>query len=259
MSADLAVVVMSCDKYADLWGPFMAQYRKYFPRLDLPVYVGSNELPCREDGVTAVLSGPDVDWSTSCKAILRQVPHRKVLVILEDLLLRQPVDADLFAKSVELLERGDALHVKYWGTPVPDRPSDVPGIGVYDRGAPYRATVCGFWDRDYLVNLLLDGESPWNFEILGSYRTSYSDRFYGVLHPMCVCANMVEKGHWIPESVEWARREGVAIEIGRRPMLVGRGQATSRMKMLYFRWMVRLPWRWRLAIMNKLRLALISY
>jgi hypothetical protein len=254
-----AVVVLSCDKYADLWAPFMRQFRRYFPRGDWPIYVGSNLEACKEQGVTPILSGPDLDWSTSCKKILRQIPEDKIFLILEDLFLDRPVDEELFRRSLDLLRSRDAVHIKYWGVPAPDRPSGFPEIGVYDRGAPYRATVCGFWDRKCLISLLLDGESPWNFEILGSYRTSYSDGFYGVTRPLCTCSNMVEKGKWIPQSVEWARGEGIAIELERRPMLVGGNRAISRMKMLYFRVMVRLPWRVRVAIMNKLRLALISY
>jgi hypothetical protein len=42
-------------------------------------------------------------------------------------------------------------------------------------------------------------------------------------------------------------------------MLKGQNQILSRLKMLYFDWMLHVPWRWRVALMNKLRRALISY
>ena len=258
--ADVAVLVLSCDRYADLWAPFLRQFRLHFPADEFPVYVGSNERPCTEPGIRAVLSGPDADWSSSFRRILEQVPHRKLMVILEDLLLAQPVDRELLDCALSLLAREDALHVKYWGGTVPiDAPTSDPRVGVYARGAPYRATVCGFWDRDYLVRLLVDGESPWNFEIMGSYRTSYADRFYGLTRPMCVVYNMVEKGRWIPASLQWALSQRNPVQAASRPALEGSGHFASSLKMAIFRTMTRIPWGWRVKLMNKLRLLLVSY
>ncbi|HJX10704.1 MAG TPA: hypothetical protein VJ733_09410, partial [Candidatus Binatia bacterium] len=141
----------------------------------------------------------------------------------------------------------------------PDEPTEFPGIGSYARGAPYRATVCGFWDRDCLMSLLLEGESPWNFEILGSYRTAYMDGFYGLTSPLFERRNMIEKGRWIPESVEWAQAEGVELKLDGRPMLAGTRGIISRLQAIYFHAMIRVPWRIRTGLMNKLRRALISY
>ena len=160
----------------------------------------------------------------------------------------------------ELLRLGhDARHLRYWpGTPI-DAPTDHPDIGRFDRGAPYRATVCGFWDRAYLLGLLLEGESPWDFEIVGSYRTSYVDGFFGLRRPLFEFVNMIEKGSWMPASVEWARANGIAIDLDRRPLLVGGRQLASRLKMAYFRLMMHVPWPTRVRWMNALRKALISY
>lgn len=259
MPMGFGILVLSCDKYSDLWGPFIQQFRKFFPCEGIPIYLGSNTTACNLAGVVPVLSGPDVDWSTSLKRILSQIPEQKLFVILEDLFLASPVDREAFDSALSLLVDRNALHIKYWASPPPDRATEMPHIGIYDRGAPYRATVCGFWDREYLARLLIEGENPWNFEILGSYRTSYSDGLYGLHRPLCDYRNMVEKGQWIPASVEWAHAERVPLQLDKRPVLQGGSRAGSRLKMLYFDAMLKIPWRWRVALMNKLRRALISY
>jgi hypothetical protein len=151
------------------------------------------------------------------------------------------------------------MHIKYWASPRPETPTAHPLIAGYPRGAPYRATVCGFWDRSYLRSLLIPSESPWDFEIQGSYRASYADGMYGLTRPLCDYRNMIEKGCWIPGSVEWARAAGVPLQLERRPILKGRNRAASRLKMFYFDLMLRVPWRWRVALMHKLRRVLISY
>ncbi|WCM92448.1 hypothetical protein M5C99_19135 [Acidovorax sp. NCPPB 2350] len=258
MLHDFAVLILSCDRYRDLWSPFMVQFRKNFSNHH-PVYFGSNEIPCHEEGVHPVLSGPDHDWSSSFRSILKQVPARKVFVLLEDLLVASPIDPARFQHCVDFMGRKDALHLKYWNHIKTDGDADDPMIGYFSRGAPYRATVAAFWDKEYLLGLLLDGENPWNFEIMGSYRTSYSDGFYGVKEPLFDFVNLVEKGSWIPGSLEWAVKEGLPLDISKRPVLSGRRGWMAKLQMWYFSRMIGVPWPRRLQWMNKIRRALISY
>lgn len=259
MSQSFAVLVLSCDKYADVWPAFFKCFRENFPAGDWPVYLGSNTQKCNEPGVVTILSGSDPDWSTSYKRILEKIPQKKVFVILEDLFLSSKVDENVLAALVNFMFEKDANHIRYWGRPAPDFPTDNPLIGECARGAPYRSTVCGFWDRDYLLKLLLEGENPWNFEILGSYRTSYSDGFYATTSPLCEYQNMIEKGRWIPASIEWANRNGVNLSLEVRPVLKDGSQWISRLQMGIFKLILQIPWQHRVRLMNQLRKLFISY
>jgi hypothetical protein len=254
-----AILVLSCDKYSDLWPPFIKQFKHYFPYQGYRIYIGSNLVPCREDGVIPILSGEDKDWSTSFKKILSQIGENNLFIILEDLFLASPVDMDLFNAGLETLSKPGIFHVKYWAIPMSLELSQYTNVCLYPKGAPYRTTVCGFWDRNYLIDLLIDGESPWDFEILGSYRTSYSEGFYGLAQQICDYRNMIEKGCWIPASLDWALHSGLKLDVKRRPLLKGGNFLISKTKMLYFDFMRQIPWRWRVAIMNKLRRVFISY
>ena len=255
----MAVLVLACDKYADMWRPFLLQFRRFFPAENYNLYFGSNLLQCLEPDVIPILSGKDLDWSTSLKRILAQIKEPKLFIILEDLFLETPIDTVGFQAALSCLTENDALHIKYWAIPMHLEVTENPKVGLYPKGAPYRATVCGFWDREYLMSLLIEGETPCNFEILGSYRTSYSDRFYGLTKPLCEYRNMIEKGCWIPQSLEWASENGIELAINKRPLLTGSNKLISNLKMFYFCLMRRLPWHWRVSLMNKLRRILISY
>lgn len=230
-----------------------------FPAGDWPIYLGSNTKECNESGVINILSGSDPDWSTSYKRILEQIPQKKIFVILEDLFLSSPVDEQRLSTLINFMFEKNANHIRYWRKPAPDLPTDNPLIGECIKGAPYRSTVCGFWDRDYLLKLLIEGESPWNFEILGSYRTSYSNGFYATNSPLCDFKNMIEKGRWIPESMEWAIENGTAPPLGARPMLKGWSQLISCLQMWVFNLVLVIPWRQRVRLMNYLRKIFISY
>jgi len=259
VSQFFAVLVLSCDKYADVWSAFFKCFRENFPVGDWPVYLGSNTKECQEPGVATILSGSDPDWSTSYKHILEQIPQKKLFVILEDLLLSSKVDADVLTALVDFMFEKEANHIRYWANPAPDLPTGNHLIGECAKGAPYRATVCGFWDRDYLLRLLLEGENPWNFEVMGSYRTSYSDGFYATTSPLCEYKNMIEKGQWIPASVDWAKHNGVSLPLEARPMLKGRGQLKSLLQMTIFNIILQIPWQFRVKLMTQLRKLFISY
>lgn len=257
--ADFAILILSCDKYNDLWQPFIDQFHRQFPDNPYLIYFGSNEMACEYNGVIPILSGKDRDWSTSFRSILNQVPARKLFVILEDLFVSSPITKADFDECVRFMLDRDAHHIKYWTGIKPDRPTDHPLFAEFERGAPYRATVAAFWDRDYLLQLLIDGENPWNFEIMGSYRTSYSDGFYGMTRPLCDFINMVEKGYWIAGSLTWAELNGVAIDRTRRPMLRGKKGWISRLQVIYFKKMLGVHWQTRLRWINRLRQLLICY
>jgi len=259
MKGDFAVLILSCDKFSDLWPASVSQFYRYFPNDDVRLYVGSNETACDEPGVIPVLSGKDCDWSRSFKKILEQIEERTLAVIVDDYLLASRIDPKHLSMAVDFFFSTGAKHLKYWPNPPPDEPTTHTGIGQYSRGAPYRATVCGFWDRKYLMNLLLEGENAWDFEILGSYRTSYLDGFFALNPPLFECRNLVEKGYWIPQSVDWANKEGVMLDLDRRPILKGVSKLRSRLQMIYFHLMLRVPSQRRVRWMNTLRRLLISY
>jgi len=242
-----------------MWPSFLQQFRHFFPAEDYKIYLGSNLVRCDEPGIISLLSGDDPDWSTSLKRILAQIKEPKIFVILEDLLIASSIDVEGFQAARSCLFEKNALHIKYWAIPMTLKPTENPRIGIYPKGAPYRATVCGFWDREYLMNLLIEGENPWNFEILGSYRTSYSNGFYGLTRPLCEFRNMIEKGCWIPASVQWAKDNNIRLDLTRRPLLQGKRKLISPLQMIYFELMMKVPWQKRVNLMNILRKALISY
>lgn len=254
-----AVLVLSCDKYSHVWPGFFQSWKKYFPSCQYPVYLGSNSVSYHGAGVKTLLTGDDPDWSTSLLRILNQIPERRIFIILEDLLLASPMDASAFQGAVQFMEKNQAKHIKYYIPLAPDQ--DVPGepFGIYERGRPYRISVVGFWDKDYLKSLLIPGESPWNFEILGSYRTSYTDGFFMMKTKLCDFANMIEKGRWYPAALRWAEKEGLDVGRDKREMLGGASGLKSLLQIVVYRMVGALPWRLRVRWMNFLRRLLISY
>ena len=66
---DVTILVVSCDKYKDLWIPFFHCFFKYWSDCPYPVFLASNDLEYSDPRVKTILIGPDKDYSSNLLAI----------------------------------------------------------------------------------------------------------------------------------------------------------------------------------------------
>lgn len=254
-----AVLVLSSDRYSHVWPGFFKAWTKYFPNCRYPVYLGSNSVSYSGVEAKTILSGDDPDWSTSLRRILKQIPEEWLFIVLEDLIPASPVDSAHMARAFDFLNKNNGKYMKYYLPPPPDRAVAGEPFGEYARFRPYRMSVVGFWNKNYLASLLIPGENPWNFEIMGSYRTSYDDGFFMTDLKICDFMNMIEKGQWYPKALKWANSEQLDVGASSRGTLSGFYLAKSKLQRAIYWGLQKMPWTWRLGIMNFLRRLFGSY
>ncbi len=257
--SNVTILVLSCDKYQDLWKPFFYCFRKFWKNCPYPVYLGSNTISCKEKNVQTILSGSDKDWSSSLLSILRKIETPYIFLWLDDIFPIRTIDQTKFAEALDFMVKHKARHMHVEPTPRPDKVLDGHAYGVYQKGAPYRGITFGFWEVASLTKLLIPGENPWNFEILGSYRTSYLDGFYCAMKNLIPRLHVVEKGKIFQEAYTYCRDNDVPLDLSKRPVLASGSFVKSQMQKYYFNAMIRVPWNIRLSMMNVLRKLLISY
>ncbi len=257
VTANCSILVLSCDKYSDLWDPFFYFFQKNWPDCPYPVYLGSNEKKCRVDNIVTVYSGKDEDWSSSYRKILSRIPSDYILVILEDLFITGQVDTQRINSLFEFMKTKQANHIHFKPVPKPCKILNE-GIGIYDKTMPYRVNVAGFWNKRYLLKLLINGESPWNFEIMGSYRSAYDNGFYCAVPGALEWLNSVEKGCWFKKAVLFCKQLNVKIDPS-RPVLSTTQKMISFIQICYFNLVMKVNWKIRVKLMNLLRKLLISY
>ena len=62
-----ALLVISCDKYADLWPIYFGSLFKYWPNCPFKIYLGSNFKIYDHKDVTMINVGEDYDYSSNLK------------------------------------------------------------------------------------------------------------------------------------------------------------------------------------------------
>jgi hypothetical protein len=244
---ELAVVLVSCDSYKDLWPLSTGMIDRFWPDCPYPKYLISNQ-PSSIPGFQSIAVGEDRGWSANLVAALEQVREEFVLLHLEDLILEEPVCQQrvdrLFAwfKSVN----GNCLRMNPF--PAPDRPF-TSEVGIASKGVLYRAsTVMTIWRKTVLCALLHPEESAWAFEIHGSERSDAFNGFYAAHTPTFSVVNAVLRGRWQRAAVRRVRRLGAEPDLKARGLLSRRAELKWQFLMIRYKILALLPARWRRTI-----------
>lgn len=173
---DVTVLVVGFDQWAVMWIGFCHFWHKYWPDCPWPLRFMSNGRtpPCGE----AIDCGPDTNWTAMMTSALRQVQTKRLLLMLSDYWLADPVDAQTVFQFASYLEQYGAQHIRLQRSdPVaqqgigPFEPD--PRLFVFAPRASYRISLqAALWDTETLAKLLHGRENPWEFETNASYRSS---------------------------------------------------------------------------------------
>jgi len=255
---NFAVLVLSCDKYSDLWDGFFSLFFRNF-NYDAKLYLANNfkKYQYKDKSIEIINCGEDKNWSNHLISALKHLNEDFIFIILEDLYIVECIKKEEIFKVIEFSIAENIQHLKYSAFPVGDL-GFKKGYKKYSPGMPYSVSVCGIWNKNYLLSLLLDGESAWDFEINGSYRSKFSnERFYCPIKPLIDYINMVEKGRWVLENVEKAKKLGIEIDLGRRLI---KGRFAYSVVNYYFNLVVWLiPYNYRIKFVGIIKKLLASY
>jgi hypothetical protein len=94
--------------------------------------------------------------------------------------------------------------------------------GRLEPGTDYRiSTQAAFWRKEFLKEMILPGESIWEFEINGSRRSdNYEDGFYGVKRDLLPYGHhVVQRGKWFPWEAWYFGRMDIGCDFSRRAIM----------------------------------------
>lgn len=261
-----AVLVLSCDKYQDLWNPFFSFFSKYWDDCPFKVYLGTNFIEYCNPQVTTLKSNIISTWSAEVLIILDQIKEEYLIIILDDYFIYQSVDNNklLYLISVMIQEHSGYMKIssfpqKYNGlwpyTPLKQNKE----IGEISPEAKYRVDLqIGIWQKDLLKSLINKKESPWEFEINASIRSRSINRPFLILKenpkmkivhgPITYYCTAISRGKWMRGAIKLCKSENVEIDLFERK--------TETIFEEYWRWLyIKMPiWMRKIVDFIKFRL-----
>lgn len=206
---DICVIVLSCDRYSDFWPLFARRWRKYWPECPFPVYILSNERDFELEGIRAIKVGPDINWSRNLRVALSQIAEPRVLLMMEDAPLAGMVSNHAIAKLIEIFSSREMNYLNLKASPPPRQQIKGQLVASIPSGALYRvAAVPSLWKKSVLLELLMDGETAWQFEIQGSRRSNGIPGFFVTGTKAFELLHCVIKGKIDPRAERRLRIDG---------------------------------------------------
>jgi hypothetical protein len=236
-----ALIVSSCDAFSDAWKPFFVFFDKYWADCPYEIYLISNEKKIPHNRVKTICVGKDRGWAANLRIALETISADHVIYFQEDYFIRRRVENDEVADLVAVCEKTKAACLRLYPCPGPDLPfENYETIGLIAPMAPFRVSLqCAIWNKRALATLLVPDESGWDMEIKGSDRSRKGDDLFlsvkrtgekgniGAVPIDYVCTAIV-KGKWTQEAVDVCKKEGIRLDLSRRPLLKGRPYQQKR-------------------------------
>lgn len=251
----VAFLVLSCDKYADLWPLFIQQFKKNWPDCPYDKYISTNYLNVESDHFKDIKIGKDKSWSDGVIKALNKIKNNYdyALITLEDLLLMENVNQKRLDNMINLFFAADGNYLKLIRKPRPTNRINT-FFGEIKPGSLYRPTcVYALWKVDVLLDLLHETESAWEFERYASVRSDTYDGFYVVYNDFFKVINTVIKGKWVPKEKRKLEKTGFKIE-NTRQILSTFEAVKSRIKSFIFYFFTSIfPWKYRRQLVFKIK------
>jgi hypothetical protein len=213
---EVALLVVTCDKYNDLWHPYFKCFFKYWPDCPFPIYLGSNNLTYPDKRVIPITIGADIDYSSNLLRMLEKIDSEWVVLWVEDFLLSAPVDTLRMNNLILNAQAEGAGYVKLIASFPYAYTSEDFEVAVVPKGIKYRLNIgVTLFRKEVLVNLLKVGESAWDIEYKGAARSNLlPDKFFCLnskykSNPPISYINAVGKGKWVRSSIPFLKKEGL--------------------------------------------------
>lgn len=215
-----AILVVSCDKYSDLWNPFFKSFFKFWPDCPFDIYLLNNHNCINIPRVKNISVGDDISWSDNLYKAINGLKEEYIFLFLEDLFLIEFVETNKILKIFTWILESNANYVRInpSATKADKKFNDL--VGIISKGTLYRtSTVLSVWKKDILLNLLKKGESAWDFEIYGSLRSDIYDEFYATWGKYFPIINAIIKGKWQRKAIRKLSSIGIEINLSKREVM----------------------------------------
>ena len=196
MNNSIALLIISCDKYHELWTPLIKTYDLYWNNCDLDKYLLSNNRIFENSSIQTIAVGEDVTWSSNLIKALQILKKKYTHVFLsfDDLFLKSKVDNLKFNLVTDSFLKIDGNCLKYIVGPKHTQYYNS-FFGEISAGSLYRPTcVFSLWKIEILLKILDVSENAWQFERNGSGRSDQYDSFYVIYKDIFFYRNVVIQG-----------------------------------------------------------------
>ncbi len=207
------MMILSCDRYSDLWSGYVKQLVRYWP--DNPareiVLVTDRETDAAFPGLRITAAGEDRAWTARFRFALESVRTEYVLVTLDDYYLTEPVQTDTISEYLRFMAAEGTDYFRLYPRPkraAGEKLRELGRVCRVDPAVPYGVNLyTSLWRTDFLRNCLEKDCDIWQFEATLYLRASeLKARCAASSEPVYPFLDVVRKGKLLHKSAAYFRK-----------------------------------------------------
>lgn len=226
-----SVLLSSCDKYEDAWGPFFFFLNREWRNCPYPIYLNTETKNYSIEGKQLyVLNSGDrtLSWSLRLKKALKRINTKYVLFLLEDFFLLGKVNQEEISRCLDIMDENQRISVIDFEYPKDNEGEPCEYVGYCRRSLNsmyFLNCQASIWRKKDLIRFLSPYESPWQFEIYGSERAKLYNRFFLLQSPQSpVVFNYnvnwdtgygLHGGKWLKSNVSLFEKNDIEVDYSR--------------------------------------------
>lgn len=211
----MTIVVNTCDAYYDVLGIFFHALQDCWPDCPYPVVINTESraysFPARVHHHSCP-SGTD-DWGARLRATLSTINSEFVIMLYDDFILDAPVNQERLYQAQDFLREQPTAVVAYLidtNLQLSSTDNDDVFVQIKDR-IDYRLNSApAIWRKRALMDYTEAGDTPWAWEVFGTYRTWGDGQLFYSLNPKQTDiypynhnkGGAIYRGKWVREVVE---------------------------------------------------------
>lgn len=184
----VTVIINTCDAYQDVLQLFLCAFNDYWKSCEFPIIINTESVKHDfHDDRIQVFNYPQYDgtdhWGDRLRTALASVTSDFVLMLYDDFILEDCVDAHGIEEGIELLSNEpDAAAAYLIKTGLPTSCKRTATFArVEDRSDFILNSAPAIWRKDTLLSYIGKYDNPWAWEVFGSYRTwNRNSSFYTI-------------------------------------------------------------------------------
>ena len=189
LSKDITIVVNTCDAYCDVLEIFFLAFKENWPDCPYQIVINTEiakyDYPAQTHNYISE-NGED-HWGARLLATLSTVETEFVLMLYDDYILESPVNIELLTTALQSMKNDPNAAVAY----LIDTTLELETSGGNTHFTPIKQkanfrlnSAPGIWRKQVLLDYTEPGDTPWAWEVFGSYRTWGDGRYFYSLNPI---------------------------------------------------------------------------
>lgn len=188
INLDCALVVNSCDAYADVWELFFTALSDHWHNCKIDIYLNTETKTYKFEKLNIkranidLSRGKRIAWGERLIQTLDSVDKEYVIMLFDDFVLEKKVNLEKLYVCLTYLKKNPDISVFYFNNIAGKNVKDgmIPEFERLGSRNDFRLNSApAIWRKNKLRSFTGEIDSPWAWEVFGSIRTfNVSQRFY---------------------------------------------------------------------------------